>query len=84
MKYRESHLESEKAEKLKVKFTLLNHNVYQVTKNLMVKYLVKFREIYKSYCELQPFLSDLGLKDFDERFDFEIFVIIEEEMTDSL
>ena len=46
--------------------------------------MVKFRGIYKSYCELQSFLNELGIKDFDDRFDFEIFLIIEEEVTETL
>ncbi len=84
MKHKDYKDESDKEAFLEVKVSLTNSNAIFITRKAMAGLLTKFRRIYDSYCKIKSFLSEKGNKKFDERFDFEIFAIIEDEVKEKL
>ena len=73
-----------KSKYLKIKVNLTNSNYIEFTQSRLSELLTKFRKIYYSYCSLKSFLSEMANNKFDERFDFEIFIIIEEEVKEKM
>ena len=84
LKYEDGMSETDKANNLEIKVSLSNSNHIFLTRSRLDCYLTKFRKIFSSYCQVRSFLSEKATQKFDERFDFEIFLIIEEEVNEHL
>ena len=84
IKHKDYYSEEEKARYLEVKVNFSNSNFIFITKERMGELLSKFRKIYKSFCNIKSFLNDTAIRKFDERFDFEMFAIIEDEVNEKL
>lgn len=84
LRYEDGMSETDKANNLEIKVSLSNSNHIYLTRSRLDSYLTKFRKIFASYCQTRSFLSEKATQKFDERFDFEIFLIIEEEVNEYL
>lgn len=84
LRYEDGMSETDKANNLEIKVSLSNSNHIYLTRSRLDLYLTKFRKIFASYCQIRSFLSEKATQKFDERFDFEIFLIIEEEVNEYL
>ena len=84
IKHKEYFSEEEKSKYLEIKVNLSNTNFIFITKHRMGELLSKFRKVYKSFCNIKSFLNENAIKKFNERFDFEIFCIIEEDIHEKL
>lgn len=84
MRHRDYHLEGDKSRNLVIKMSLVKQHTIDLTREKLDNFLSKFRVIYKSFNEVRSFLSDLAIKTFEERFDFEIFLAIEDEYQESI
>lgn len=79
LKYGDGMSETDKAKNLKIKVKINKENSVHLTRTKLDSYLTNFRKIFNSFCQIRSFLTNEANQKFDEFFDFEVYLIIEED-----